>query len=147
LGLIPSGHTTLKGSFAPFFCVDKRSVYSIILVYMKFDQIIEQLLLEMPWLDFEINGKQISIDLEMEKYLIRQDNQKIYDWKNLFTILVKILNGDLYTDKRGDSIQLTTPEEKEAFINALKSDMIFDSYRRKFPLNIEAPITLKNLFI
>jgi hypothetical protein len=113
---------------------------------MKFNQLVEALLLEMPWLDFEASGKRFAIDLEMEKYLSVQGTEKQYNWSKLLEVLSSIYNGQPYTDKRGDSIQLTTPEEKEAFIAALKGDMIFDSYKRKFPLNVEAPAILKELF-
>jgi hypothetical protein len=102
---------------------------------MYFNQLVETLLLEMPWLDFKVGNNRFAIDLEMEKYLIKQNNTKTYDWNALIKVISSIVEGNKYVDKRGDSIQLTTSEEKQAFINALKNDMIFDSYKRKFPFN------------
>jgi hypothetical protein len=113
---------------------------------MNFNQLVESLLLEMPWLDFEANGKQFIIDLEMEKYLMNQNEQKHYSWERLFSVLVTILDGKQYTDKRGDQILLSTPEEKNAFIKSLNKDMIFDSYKRRFPVNTIVPEQLKALF-
>lgn len=111
---------------------------------MKFDKLVESLLLEMPWLDFKSDDKQFAIDLEMEKYFNR--DEKKFNWESFLSILVKILNSEEYTDKRNEKIQLTTDAEKEKFISTLKGDMIFDSYRRKFPLDTEVPKQLINLF-
>ena len=76
----------------------------------------EQLLTEMPYI--EISNK--IFDLEMEKYKGKSEKfvQKLHS----------ILQGDKYTDKYGNTIQLTTPEEKELFRKKIKLNLMIKGF-------------------
>jgi hypothetical protein len=83
---------------------------------MQFDKLVEQLLTEMPYIEV---SNQI-FDLEMEKYKGKPEKfvQK----------LQSILQGDSYTDKYGNTIQLTTPEEKELFRKKIKLNLMIKGF-------------------
>lgn len=83
---------------------------------MQFDKLVEQLLTEMPYI--EISNK--IFDLEMEKYKGRP--------KKFVQKLQSILQGDSYTDKYGNTIQLTTPEEKELFRKKIKLNLMVKGF-------------------
>ena len=59
-------------------------------------------------------------DLEMEKYKGKPEKfvQK----------LQSILQGDAYTDKYGNTIQLTTPKEKELFRKKIKLNLMIKGF-------------------
>ena len=83
---------------------------------MQFDKLIEQLLNEMPYIEI---SNQI-FDLEMERYKGRPEKfvQK----------LKSILQGDKHTDKYGNTIQLTTSEEKNIFLKKIKNSYIITGF-------------------
>ena len=83
---------------------------------MQFDKLVEQLLTEMPYIEV---SNQI-FDLEMEKYKGRPEKfvQK----------LQSILQGDSYTDKYGNTIQLTTPEKKDIFRKKIKLNLMIKGF-------------------
>lgn len=83
---------------------------------MQFDRLVEQLLNEMPYIEV---SNQI-FDLEMEKYKGRPEKfvQKIKS----------ILQGEKHTDKYGNTIQLTTPEEKNVFLKKVKNSYIITGF-------------------
>ena len=83
---------------------------------MQFDNLVEQLLNEMPYIKI---SKQI-FDLEMEKYKGKPEKfvQK----------LQSILQGEKYTDKYGNTIQLTSPEEKELFRKKIKLNLMIKGF-------------------
>ena len=83
---------------------------------MQFDKLIEQILNEMPYIEI---SNQI-FDLEMEKYKGRPEKfvQK----------LKSILQGDKHTDKYGNTIQLTTSEEKNIFLKKIKNSYIITGF-------------------
>ena len=83
---------------------------------VQFDRLVEQLLTEMPYI--EISNK--IFDLEMEKYKGKPEKfvQK----------LQSILQGDKYTDKYGNTIQLTSPEEKELFRKKIKLNLMIRGF-------------------
>jgi len=83
---------------------------------MRFDKIVEQLLNEMPYIEV---SKQI-FDLEMERYKGKPEKfiQKIQS----------ILQGNKYTDKYGNTIQLVTSEEKELFRKKVKLNLMIKGF-------------------
>lgn len=83
---------------------------------MQFDKLVEQLLTEMPYIEI---SNQI-FDLEMEKYKGKP--------KKFVQKLQSILQGDPYTDKYGNTIQLTTPEERELFRKKIKLNLMIKGF-------------------
>ena len=83
---------------------------------MRFDKLVEQLLNEMPYIEI---SNQI-FDLEMEKYKGRPEKfvQK----------LKSILQGERHTDKYGNTIQLTTQEQKDLFLKKIKNSYIITGF-------------------
>lgn len=83
---------------------------------MQFDNLVEQLLNEMPYIEV---SKQI-FDLEMENYKGKPEKfvQKIQS----------ILQGDKHTDKYGNTIQLVTPEEKDLFRKKIKLNLMIKGF-------------------
>ena len=83
---------------------------------MQFDALVEQLLNEMPYIEV---SNQI-FDLEMENFKGKPEKfvQKIQS----------ILQGDKYTDKYGNTIQLITPEEKDLFRKKIKLNLMIKGF-------------------
>lgn len=83
---------------------------------VQFEKLVEKLLNEMPYIEV---SNQI-FDLEVEKYKGRPEKfvQK----------LKSILQGEKYTDKYGNTIQLITPEEKEQFRKKIKLNLLIKSF-------------------
>jgi len=83
---------------------------------VQFNKLVEQLLTEMPYI--EISNK--IFDLEIEKYKNKPEKfvQKIQN----------ILQGNKYTDKYGNTVQLLTPEEKEVFRKKIKLNLIVKGF-------------------
>ena len=83
---------------------------------MKFDQLVESLLLEMPHIAFNSNGKILKIDLKME------DFQNNYDG---------FLNHFLNLYKKSGSAQ-------QDFVNELKENKVFNLWLEKlFQIDFE----------
>lgn len=83
---------------------------------MLFEKLVEQLLTEMPYIEI---SNQI-FDLEMEKYKGRP--------KEFVQKLKSILQGEKHTDKYGNTIQLTTPEEKNLFLKKVKNSYLITGF-------------------
>lgn len=83
---------------------------------MQFEKIVKELLCEMPYIEI---SNQI-FDLEMEKY---KDRPEKFVQK-----LQSILQGEKHTDKYGNTIQLTTPEEKNIFLKKVKNSYIITGF-------------------
>jgi len=83
---------------------------------VQFEKLVEELLNEMPYIEI---SNQI-FDLEMEKYKGKPEKfvQKL---KN-------ILQGEKYTDKYGNTIQLTTQEQKDLFLKKVKHSYIITGF-------------------
>ncbi len=83
---------------------------------MQFDKLVEQLLNEMPYIEV---SNQI-FDLEMEKYRGKSEM--------LVQKIKSILQGEKHTDKYGNTIQLTTPEQKNTFLKKIKNSYILTGF-------------------
>jgi hypothetical protein len=83
---------------------------------MQFDKLVEQLLNEMPYIEV---SNQI-FDLEMEKYKGKPEM--------LVQKIKSILQGEKHTDKYGNTIQLTTPEQKNIFLKKVKNSYILTGF-------------------
>jgi len=90
----------------------------------KFQNLYESLLLEMPHISFEKNGKHFDFDLELEKH------QK--DWYGLVRLMHNILGSNSVKDKYGNVLSLQTPEEKEAFVEELRNNPMFTTFIKRF---------------
>ena len=78
---------------------------------------------EMPWIEYSNK----IFDLELENY--HKASELISFLKNLF-------DGQKYTDKYGNDIQLKSLNDKLDFIEALSSDHAFrDCIKHKFSVN------------
>jgi hypothetical protein len=83
---------------------------------MRFNKLVEQLLAEMPYIEL---SNQI-FDLEMEKY--RDSPEKFVE------LIQSILQGNKHTDKYGNTIQLSAPEEKELFRKKIKLNIMIQGF-------------------
>ena len=83
---------------------------------VQFDNLVEQLLTEMPYIEV---SNQI-FDLEMEKY---KDKPEKFVQK-----LQSILQGNKYTDKYGNTVQLLTSEEKKQFRKKIKLNLMIKGF-------------------
>lgn len=90
----------------------------------KFQNLYESLLLEMPHISFEMNGKHFDFDLELEKH------QK--DWYGLVRLMHNILGSKSVKDKYGNVLSLSTREEKETFIEELRNNPMFNAFIKRF---------------
>jgi hypothetical protein len=83
---------------------------------MNFETLVEQILCEMPYIEV---GEDI-FDLEMEKYAKNKDKfvQK----------LKSILQGNKYTDKYGNVIHLTTPQQKQEFAKKINLNLMIKGF-------------------
>ena len=83
---------------------------------MNFKTLVEQILCEMPYIEV---GKDI-FDLEMEKYAKN---------KNKFVQKLKgILQGNKHTDKYGNVIHLTTPQQKQEFAKKINLNLMIKGF-------------------
>jgi hypothetical protein len=83
---------------------------------VNFDKLVEQILCEMPYLEI---GNTV-FDLEMEKFA--------KDREGFLAKLKSILRGDKHTDKYGNTIQLTIPEQKQEFLKKIKLNLIIKGF-------------------
>lgn len=83
---------------------------------VEFEKLVEELLSEMPYIEV---SNQI-FDLEMEQYKGRP--------KEFVQKIKSILQGNKHTDKYGNTIQLTTPEEKNIFLKKVKNSYIITGF-------------------
>lgn len=83
---------------------------------MRFEKLVEELLNEMPYIEV---SNQI-FDLEMEQYKSEP--------KEFFKKLKSILRGEKHTDKYGNTIQLTTQEQKDLFLKKVKNSYIITGF-------------------
>ena len=90
----------------------------------KFQNLYESLLLEMPHISFVLQGKHFDFDLELEKH------QK--DWFGLVRLMHNILASNSVKDKYGNVLNLSTREEKEAFVEELRSNLMFNTFIKRF---------------
>lgn len=90
----------------------------------KFQSLYESLLLEMPHISFELQGKHFDFDLELEKH------QK--DWYGLVRLMHNILGSNSVKDKYGNVLNLSTREEKEAFVEELRNNPMFNAFIKRF---------------
>lgn len=83
---------------------------------MQFDKLVEQLLNEMPYIEV---SNQI-FDLEMEKYK---------DVPEKFIEKIKsILAGEKHVDKYGNTIELTTLEQRQEFLKKIKLNLMIKGF-------------------
>lgn len=90
----------------------------------KFQNLYESILLEMPHISFDLQGKHFDFDLELEKH------QK--DWYGLVRLMHNILGSKSVEDKYGNVLNLGSKEEKEAFIEELRNNPFFNAFIKKF---------------
>jgi hypothetical protein len=95
---------------------------------MKFDDLVEQYLTEMPHVSLDLpGGKHIDFDLELE-YIKTVDQLK-----DLFT---RILSGEEIVTHRGQSYKLTGHQENMAFLHEIK-DYLKRYLEYKFKMGLE----------
>jgi len=83
---------------------------------VNFETLVEQILCEMPYIEV---GEDI-FDLEMEKYAKN---------KNKFVQKLKsILQGNKHTDKYGNVIHLTTPQQKQEFAKKVNLNLMIKGF-------------------
>lgn len=83
---------------------------------MNFNTLVEQILYEQPYVEV---GEDI-FDLEMEKYVKN---------KSEFVAKIKsIIRGDKHTDKYGNVIHLTTPQQKQEFVKKIKLNLMIKGF-------------------
>ncbi len=83
---------------------------------MNFNTLVEQILYEQPYIEV---GEDI-FDLEMEKYVKN---------KSEFVAKIKsIIRGDKHTDKYGNVIHLTTPQQKQEFVKKIKLNLMIKGF-------------------
>ena len=83
---------------------------------MDFKTLVEQVLCEMPYIEV---GEDI-FDLEMEKYA--------NDKKRFIQKLKSILQGNKHTDKYGNVILLTTPQQKQEFAKKINLNLMIKGF-------------------
>lgn len=83
---------------------------------MDFKTLVEQVLCEMPYIEV---GEDI-FDIEMEKYA---NDKKLFIQK-----LKSILQGNKHTDKYGNVILLTTPQQKQEFAKKINLNLMIKGF-------------------
>jgi GR25 family glycosyltransferase involved in LPS biosynthesis len=83
---------------------------------VNFETLVEQILWEMPYIEV---GNDI-FDLEMEKYA-KDKNKFVQKLKN-------ILQGNKHTDKYGNVIHLTTPQQKQEFAKKVNLNLMIKGF-------------------
>jgi hypothetical protein len=83
---------------------------------VNFETLVEQVLCEMPYIEV---GKDM-FDLEMEKYV---KNKKQFVQK-----LKSILQGNKHTDKYGNVIHLTTPQQRQEFAKKVNLNLMIKGF-------------------
>lgn len=94
----------------------KLLTIQLINISVQFEKLVKELLNEMPYIEV---SNQI-FDLEIEQYKGKP--------KEFIQKLKSILRGNKHTDKYGNTIQLTTPEEKNIFLKKVKNSYIITSF-------------------
>lgn len=90
---------------------------------MKFDYLVESILLEMPYIHLDLPGGAVDFDLELELYRDNLDG--------FIHLLKSILSSIEVIDKYGDKLQL--PEsEREYFIRVLRDDQTLGMFLNKY---------------
>jgi hypothetical protein len=83
---------------------------------VNFEPLVEQILCEMPYIEV---GEDI-FDLEMEKYA-KDKNKFVQKLKS-------ILQGNKHTDKYGNVIHLTTPQQKQEFAKKINLNLMIKGF-------------------
>jgi hypothetical protein len=83
---------------------------------VNFETLVEQVLCEMPYIEV---GNDI-FDLEMEKYA-KDKNKFVQKLKS-------ILQGNKHTDKYGNVIHLTTPQQKQEFAKKVNLNLMIKGF-------------------
>jgi hypothetical protein len=83
---------------------------------MNFQALVEQVLWEQPYIEI---GKDI-FDLEIEKYA-KDKNKFVQKLKS-------ILQGNKHTDKYGNVIHLTTPQQKQEFAKKVNLNLMIKGF-------------------
>jgi hypothetical protein len=83
---------------------------------VNFETLVEQVLCEMPYIEV---GEDI-FDLEMEKYA-KDKNKFVQKLKS-------ILQGNKHTDKYGNVIHLTTPQQKQEFAKKINLNLMIKGF-------------------
>ena len=89
-----------------------------------FDKLYESLLLEMPYINVRQHGETIKFDLELEKYA--------HDLDGLKDVLRSVLQDGTVTDKYGDTIHLTTHDERMGFLSELTENDTVKLFLKKY---------------
>jgi len=90
----------------------------------KFNSLYEALIMEMPYVDVEQDGETIKFDLELEKYA--------HDLDGFKAILSKLLHDGTVTDKYGNTINLTTHDERLNFLKTLNNNDVVNLFLTKY---------------
>lgn len=90
----------------------------------RFDSLYESLLLEMPYIEIEQEGKKVRFDLELERYTKDLDG-----FKHLIDILLH--NGEI-SDKYGNHLHLLTHEDRVEFARTLHDDPVVRLFLKKY---------------
>jgi hypothetical protein len=89
-----------------------------------FNALVETLLMEMPYVEVEQDGKTFPFDLELEKYA--------KDLEGFEDLLRDIFQGKEVKDKYGNVIHLTTHEDKIHFIKSLQDSKVVEMFLQKY---------------
>ena len=90
---------------------------------MKFDRLVESILLEMPYIHLDLPSGEVDFDLELELYRNNLDG--------FVHLLKSILSSIEVVDKYGDKLHL--PEsEREYFISVLRDDQTLGMFLKKY---------------
>ena len=90
----------------------------------KFNELYEGLLMEMPYVDVQQHGETIKFDLELEKYA--------HDLDGLKDVLRSVLQDGTVTDKYGNTIHLTTHDERMSFLSELADNDTVKLFLKKY---------------
>ena len=93
----------------------------------------KSLMSEMPYITDINDNPSLTIDLEIEKYFNTQSGWQTF----IETVFDPIMRGEVYRDKYGNKIRLSSPQEKESFINLVKGDNMINAFANKFGASIE----------
>lgn len=93
----------------------------------------KSLMSEMPYITDINDNPTLSIDLEIEKYFNTPSG-----WQSFIeNVFDPIMRGEIYKDKYGNKIKLSTPQEKESFITLVKDDNMINMFAKKFGASVE----------
>jgi len=91
---------------------------------MKFNDLYESLLMEMPYVDVVQHGEHIKFDMELEKYARNLEGFK--------ALLKRILNSESVPDKYGNVIHISGHDEKLNFLKSLGSSSMVEMFLSKY---------------